>query len=553
MARVVLQKDEKTLLNDLSFPTPKNIQMICEMIDNGKSLIQIWRLLNDNFKTNLEIQIAFIKQVNVHSFSSICQFLQEEGGLSPEAFYALLKEHNPSFFEDCIRLDKMPTNIKKQAIIETPEFAKHLTEKDPIKEILDRQPKIARYLSDKIPHTIDILGTNGISQTSFWEGDKGTKQYFHLANGLKLQGRDDYRKLVDAYLQENTSIFEFCSHYMIDPPKAFENVLTRFEEEDPELKEQISKVKTSVQQKYLSAMKNLIADILSGKTTIDASIQANPSINAYDFLNAKSYLDLDDYIQLMEQMGSEIGIPEFTESRREEDAYGVEFPCIGNVSIETLIQWFSQKDTDNPGHDTWVGLKEFLKTCKVNLGTAYCIPPLEKKLLSTISAFAQRINVDQLLNDLSFKLENGQFRRPTNENIQDAIEYLTARNKYICQKNMKCVLKSIVQGSLTKETILQVEKEKKSNVLPNDTRHQEKLEKASTLDEYIACVSTLRTTDNATPTDALEDFYIQVAQNSNLYSPSEVETFALQTGLANPHLSLEAQEEKDKDGGYPNL
>ena len=90
MARVVLQKDEKTLLNDLSFPTPKNIQMICEMIDDGKSPIQIWRLLNDNFKTNLEIQIAFIKQVNVHSFSSISQFLQEDGGLSPETFYALL-------------------------------------------------------------------------------------------------------------------------------------------------------------------------------------------------------------------------------------------------------------------------------------------------------------------------------------------------------------------------------------------------------------------------------------------------------------------------------
>ena len=550
MARVVLQKDEKTLLNDLSFPTPKNIQMICEMIDDGKSLIQIWRLLNDNFKTNLEIQIAFIKQVNVHSFSSICQFLQEEGGLSPEAFYALLKEHNPSFFEDCIRLDKMPTNIKKQAIIETPEFAKHLTEKDPIKEILDRQPKIARYLSDKIPHTIDILGTNGISQTSFWEGDKGTKQYFHLANGLKLQGIDDYRKLVDAYLQENTSIFEFCSHYMIDPPKAFENVLTRFEEEDPELKEQISKVKTSVQQKYLSAMKNLIADILSGKTTVDASIQANPSINAYDFLNAKSYLDLDDYIQLMEQMGSEIGIPEFTESRREEDAYGVEFPCIGNVSTETLIQWFSQKDTDNPGHDTWVGLKEFLKTCKVNLGTAYCIPPLEKKLLSTISAFAQRINVDQLLNDLSFKLENGQFRRPTNENIQDAIKYLTATNKYICQKNMKCVLKSIVQGSLTKEAILQAQKEKKPRILSDNTDDDKNLRKSTSLDEYIGCASSMRTTGNITSAGALEDFYQQVANTSNLYGSSEIGNSNLETSSP-PHPRLD--EDEIGEDGYPNL
>lgn len=412
------------------------------------------------------------------------------------------------------------------------------------------QPKIARYLPDKIPHTIDMLGTNGISQTSFWEGDEGTKQYFHLANGLKLQGRDDYRKLVDAYLKENTSISKFCSRYRIDPPKAFENVLTRFEEEDPELKEQISKVKTSVQQKYLSAMKSLITDILSGETTVDASIQAIPSINAYDFLKAKSYLDPDDYKQLLEQMGSEIGIPEFTESRREEDAYGVEFPCIGNVSIETLNQWFSQKDTDNPGHDAWVGLQDFLKACKVDIGNCYCTPPIRKKLLSTVSAFAQRLDIDQLLNDLSFKLENGQFKKPTNENIQDAIEYLTATNKYICQKNMKCVLKSIVQGSLTKETILQAQKEKKPRILSDNTDDDKNLRKSTSLDEYIGCASSMRTTGNITSADTLEDFYQQVANTPNLYGLSEIENSTLEAS-STPHPRLD--EDEIGEDSYPNL
>lgn len=64
-------------------------------------------------------------------------------------------------------------------------------------------------------------------------------EYFQLPNGIKLKGRDDYLKLVHAYLSENTSSSEFCNRYMIDNPKAFANVLARFQEEDPVLNEQI--------------------------------------------------------------------------------------------------------------------------------------------------------------------------------------------------------------------------------------------------------------------------------------------------------------------------
>ena len=52
MAKNPLRKDETDLLNDLFSETPENVQVICKQIDAGKSPIQIWRLLKNNFKNN---------------------------------------------------------------------------------------------------------------------------------------------------------------------------------------------------------------------------------------------------------------------------------------------------------------------------------------------------------------------------------------------------------------------------------------------------------------------------------------------------------------------
>lgn len=41
MAKNPLRKDEIDLLNDLFSETPENIQVICKLIDSGKSPIQI--------------------------------------------------------------------------------------------------------------------------------------------------------------------------------------------------------------------------------------------------------------------------------------------------------------------------------------------------------------------------------------------------------------------------------------------------------------------------------------------------------------------------------
>ena len=65
-------------------------------------------------------------------------------------------------------------------------------------------------------------------------------------------------------------------------------------------------------------MKSLIADILSGKTTVDASIQTIPSINAYDFLKAKSYLDIMSFSR--EQLISQLEYEGFTHGQA---VYGV--------------------------------------------------------------------------------------------------------------------------------------------------------------------------------------------------------------------------------------
>lgn len=567
MHQTSLLKNDIELLNSLDEPSNENINIITQMLSSRKAIKQIWTHLNDHLKACPEIHIAFIKHIYVNSFNSIQNFLQNDAGLSSEKFFILLKQYNPEFFEYCIKLNKIPKDIKIQAIVEKPELAKYLTVEDPIKEIIDLQPEIVPYLSSKIPHTIEVLGENGIDKTSFWNDNNQAIQYFELPNGINLTGRNDYIKLVHAYLLENTSIHEFCNRYMINDSSAFAKVLFRVQEEDSSLDEQITEVKTSAQKKYVVFMQNLIANIVSGKSTIEQSIETIPTINAYSFLDAKSFLDETTYNQLMGQMASEIGLSKSSSSKRIPDKYNVEFPTIGNLSIETLIEWFSYEGSKNPIHDVSIALKKLTGICKYNSEIKIQPDFITSKLQSVASSFEEKINPSVLLHNISFVDKNNQVIHPTEENIQDAIDYLEATDRYLCQKNMKCVLKAIIQNTLKKDDISQAESEKTLKSAQEKAAwltRVKKVKSANTIDDYISNIANFRTEANITspsPKDELETFYHDVETTDNLYTTKEAGKSTLN---ANPqtvqhisHISLDEDlrqypKENEEDDGYPN-
>ncbi len=565
MRQTALLKNDIEVLDTLNDPSVENINIVIQMLDSGKAIRQLWTHLNEKFKTNPEIQIAYIKHIHNNSFNSIRELLETEGGLSTETFFALLKEHNPKFFEHCVKMNKMPMDIKIESIVENPKFAQYLTMEDPIKEIIDMQPEAAAYLSSRIPHTIEVLGENGIDKTSFWKNDGQPIQHFALANGLELTGRNDYIKLVHAYLQENTSIPEFCNRYMIDDTSAFAKVLSRVQKEDSSLDEQITEVKSSAQKRYVSSMQNLIANIVSGKARIKESIEKFPTINAYHFLDAKSFIDETTYNQLLSQIALEMGLYKSRDSKRVPDKYGVEFPLIGNLTIETLIQWFSYADSTNPGKDVGIGFKKMNGICRFNSEIKNHSGLATLKLETLTSSFEQKINPDILLNNTSFVDKTNQVVKPSEENIQDAIAYLNATDRYLCQKNAKCVLRAIIQGTLTKDDILQAENEKAMKTAQKEAAFQARLEKvknANTIDNYISDISASMTEKNVTPTSPtgeLEAFYQDVAENDNLYTTKEAGKSTLH---ANPQIihdttlredSNETLKENEDDDGYPDL
>ena len=76
------------------------------------------------------------------------------------------------------------------------------------------------------------------SQSDKWIKDGKPIQYFNLGGNIKFNGREDYIKLVNLYLHEDTSTKAFCRKYKLDRT-TFNTILANISKEDNELGEQI--------------------------------------------------------------------------------------------------------------------------------------------------------------------------------------------------------------------------------------------------------------------------------------------------------------------------
>lgn len=483
MSKKVLRKEQKDIIKGIEDITPENINKIKEMLDDGYSLVGLIKELNSKMKKSSEIQKIIIQESNVNTLKGIIREFSEVG-MSESDIFDIMRTENRDFFEQCLKNSRVPLEKKIQYIQEEPQLARYITEKDPIKEILKKQPQAGEFLSKKIQQTTEVLGDEAIGLTSFWKKDGETIQHFELGNDIKLNGREDYIKIVEAYIKEDKSIPQFCDKYMIENYSGFSSVVSKIENEDINMKEQILEVKQHAQRRYIESMKDLNKKILSGETTIREAINSRPRLRAYDFIESKEYMDEEDYLKIVKEMLREIGNTRTSLKKKEVDKYGVEYRLVGNLSDEELIKWFSYPNSKNPPEDAVIGIKKvfgFASYIKGLFHNNY------KEIVERAESFEKKINEDELLNNISY-IKNGEYVKPTKTNIQDAKEYLNATDKFLNQRNINSVLRAIIQEKLSKENIKEAKKEheqKKFEKKQEKDRQLQRFKNVTSVEEYL--------------------------------------------------------------------
>ena len=152
----------------------------------------------------------------------------------------------------------------------------------------------------------------------------------------------------------------------------------------------------------------------------------------------------------MGQMASEIGLSKSSTSKRIPDKYNVEFPTIGNLSIETLIEWFSYEGSKNPIHDVSIALKKLTGICKYNSEIKIQPDFITSKLQSVASSFEEKINPSVLLHNISFVDKNNQSDTSYRGKHPRRHRLFGSNRSILMSKKYEMCLKAIIQNTLKK-------------------------------------------------------------------------------------------------------
>lgn len=483
-----LKKEQKEEISQMNEATPENITKIKHMVKNGAILSQIWELLSMELKQNVEIQETFIEYTRnkTRGRGKIIRDLKELGKTDDEILDMFINK-NYELLEDFLRLKEKEISgeMRKKAIIRKPQLAHYLTQEDPLEEILEIQPQIAYYLSSKIPNKEELL-----LKAKFLEKERNNEIFFRFATGLEIKNDNDAMKVVEAYIRENKTIRQFCDKYMIEDEANFNILLNRYEKEFKNgIGLQIQEVKRQAQLRYMDFMKEEVSKILKKEKSIRKSIQQNDILNAYSFIDAKTFLDESDYNRIILKLYTGLGLHEY-KRREKTDEYGVKSSLIGNLSIEEALSWFSKKGKPNV-MAVKKGILKLIGIVNHKFSDMFWIEEKDKKKIETVIDTYLPKDKDKLLNNFSFVNNYGIEVKTTEQNLQLAIEYLNAKDRYICQQTVKNVLKAIGEGTLS---IDDIQKEKEKKILRDEQQNRSKNEKMNKLkgitnvDEYIKLI-----------------------------------------------------------------
>lgn len=178
--------------------------------------------------------------------------LFELGIVGSNEFIRTIKEIPSSFHE-----------ITKEQYEKYPELIELLKNSDGV--VFDFLPQYVREKEDvkecfKRNSVIYHKGTgrdNKGYDTNWLDENGNLIQFFKLANGYKIQSKEEYEKLVEAYLKMDCSVPNFCDIFHIDGPDGFNDLLDRIGRENTDNDERISVVKKKAAEKYMQRITDI--------------------------------------------------------------------------------------------------------------------------------------------------------------------------------------------------------------------------------------------------------------------------------------------------------
>lgn len=476
MANSVLRKNEKDILANIKELTPENLEIIKDMFEKGFITRNIFENLQDNIKREPQIIDLCIKYINPKTLKGTLQYLTKGIGIDSVEFLKIANQYHPSLVAKYLKRNRI--------------------EIDGLAEVMETNPEIYKML-----FSCDLYSkeekSDIFSKSDKWVKDGNPIQYFNLGKNIRFNGREDYIKLINFYLHENTSTKAFCRKYKLNKV-VFNEILTNISNEDKELGEQIKQTKERATQKYMAFMKDSIDKVINDEVTIrDILKVANGRINGWDFLNSMSFIDKEKTRPFLFKIVKEIskGNKEFDDKIDKK----YDLPKIGGSNLDEMVNWFdSGKGQPIEDVSAAMGLIKGRLEYKASAQTSEeeTLKKLSNKIVHDAHAFggdATNIYKKELVENFTFlHPETKEGLHASNKNVQDACTIIKANNKTESKKLVRLLVKDIVCERIPDSEITEAYAKVKTSELQEKAK-AEKIERSMdelrTIEDYIKYIN----------------------------------------------------------------
>lgn len=476
MGNSVLRKKEKEILANIQELTPENLDIIKDMFGKNFIIKTIFESLQDNIKREPQIIDLCIQYINPSTLKSTLQYLTKGTGIDSIEFLKIANQHHPGLVAKYLKRNRI--------------------EIEDLIELMETNSEIYTMLSScdlySKEEKNDIFG-----KYNKWVKDGKPIQYFNLGKNIRFRGREDYIKLINCYLHEDTSIKAFCKKYKLDR-EVFNEILTNISKEDKELGEQIKKSKEKATQKYMAFMETSIDKVINGETTIrDILKVANDRINGWDFLNSMSFIDQEKKVAFLFKMVKEIGRGNKEFGDEMDKKYNLS--KIGGSNLDEMVNWFDSKK-GQPIEDVCaaIGLIKGRLTYQNNPKTTEeeTLKRLSTKLTYDVHTFGGDATDEykkEIIEHYAFiHPETKEELHASDKKIQDACTIIKAKNKTESKQLVRLLVKDIVCGRIPDSEITEAYAEVKTRELQEKAK-AEKIERSMdgliTIEDYIKYIN----------------------------------------------------------------